>query len=72
MIATVRPQDVRNYSGLQDTWYGRVIPLCNGAVVLLDVFFASGREILELSVQVVDANYYRGMLELEEYASKTW
>ena len=72
MIATVRPQDVRNYNGLKDTWDGRVVPLCNGAVVLLDVFFASGREILELSVKAVDATYYRGLLELEEYASETF
>ena len=72
MIATVRPQDVRNYNGLKDTWDGRVVPLCNGAVALLDVFFASGREILELSVKAVDATYYRGLLELEEYASETF
>ena len=72
MIATVRPQDVRNYDGLKDTWDGRVVPLCNGAVVLLDIFDAFYSEILELSVQVVDANYYRGVLELEEYASETF
>ena len=72
MIATVRPQDVRNYNGLKDTWDGRVVPLCNGAVVLLDVFDAFRNEILELSVQAVDATYYRGVLELEEYASETF
>lgn len=72
MIATIRPQDVRNFDGLQDTWFGRVVPLCNGAVVLLDVFYAFSREILELSVQVVDATYYRGVIELEEYASETF
>lgn len=72
MIATVRPQDVRNYDGLKDTWYGRVVPLCNGAFVLLDVFNAFGREILELSVETIDATYYRSIIELENYASMTF
>lgn len=68
MIATVRPQDVRNYDGLKDTWDGRVVPLCNGSFVLLDVFFAAGREILELSVVAIDAARYRSIVELEDYA----
>lgn len=68
MIATVRPQDVRNYNGLKDVWGDRVVPLCNGAVVLLDVFDAFGREILELSVNVIDAARYEYLVELEEFA----